>query len=101
LILSEYSLYMTYRITSTQRKRAKKIGVSIKASKLKGKKIAVFKNKKKVADVGATGYKDFDIYKKTKGKKFADNRRRLYKIRHQKTRRKVGSRSYYADKILW
>tara|TARA_R110002153_G_scaffold43977_4_gene124106 strand:+ start:5190 stop:5468 length:279 start_codon:yes stop_codon:yes gene_type:complete len=92
---------MAYKITSTQRSRAKKIGVTIKPSKQKGKKIAVFKNKKKVADVGARGYKDFDIYKKTKGKKFADNRRRLYKIRHQKTRTKRGSRSYYADKILW
>tara|TARA_R110000850_G_scaffold153465_1_gene276934 strand:+ start:1918 stop:2196 length:279 start_codon:yes stop_codon:yes gene_type:complete len=92
---------MAYKITSTQRSRAKKIGVTIKASKLKGKKIAVFKNNKKVADVGAKGYKDFDSYKKTKGVKFANNRRRLYKIRHAKTRTKKGSRSYYADKILW
>tara|TARA_R110001583_G_scaffold11348_1_gene51468 strand:- start:1292 stop:1570 length:279 start_codon:yes stop_codon:yes gene_type:complete len=92
---------MAYKITSTQRSRAKKIGVTIKASKQKGKKIAVFKNKKKIADVGATGYKDFDIYKKTKGTTFANKRRRLYKIRHQKTRTKKGSRSYYADKILW
>jgi hypothetical protein len=92
---------MVYKITSTQRSRAKKIGVKIKSSKLKGKKIAVFKNNKKVADIGAAAYKDFDIYKKTKGVKFANKRRRLYKIRHQKTRTKVGSRSYYADKILW
>ena len=40
---------MVYKITSTQRSRAKKIGVTIKASKLKGKKIAVFKNKKQRA----------------------------------------------------
>jgi len=92
---------MAYTITSYSRKQAKKIGVTIKKSKVKGKKIAVFKKGKKVADVGALGYKDFPTYTKTKGKVYANKRRKLYKIRHQKTRTKKGSRSYYADKILW
>ena len=92
---------MAYTITSYSRKQAKKIGVTIKKSKVKGKKIAVFKKGKKVADVGALGYKDFPTYTKTKGKVYANKRRKLYKIRHEKTRKKKGSRSYYADKILW
>lgn len=92
---------MAYTITSYSRKQAKKIGVTIKKSKVKGKKIAVFKKGKKVADVGAVGYSDFPTYTKTKGKAYATKRRKLYKIRHQKTRTKKGSRSYYADKILW
>jgi len=92
---------MVYTITSYSRKQAKKIGVTIKKSKLKGKKIAIFKKGKKVADVGALGYSDFPTYTKTKGKAYANKRRKLYKIRHQKTRTKKGSRSYYADKILW
>mgnify|MGYP003660880053 FL=1 len=92
---------MVYTITSYSRKQAKKIGVTIKKSKVKGKKIAVFKKGKKVADVGALGYKDFPTYTKTKGKVYANKRRKLYKIRHEKTRKKKGSRSYYADKILW
>ena len=96
---------MAYKITTYSKNKAKKLGVKIKPSKIKGKKIAVFKKIKgkikKVADVGALGYKDYPTYTKTKGKKFADKRRRLYKIRHQKTRTKKGSRSYYADKILW
>ena len=92
---------MVYTITSYSRKQAKKIGVTIKKSKVKGKKIAIFKKGKKVADVGALGYKDFPTYTKTKGKVYANKRRKLYKIRHQKTRTKKGSRSYYADKILW
>ena len=96
-----FHLYMAYKITSAQRSRAKKIGVTIKSSTRKGKKISVFKKGKKVADIGALGYKDFDIYKKTKGVKFANKRRKLYKIRHQKTRTKKGSRSYYSDQILW
>ena len=92
---------MVYLITSYSKKKAKNLGVTIKKSKIKGKKIAVFKKGKKITDIGALGYKDYPTYTKTKGKKFADKRRRLYKIRHQKTRTKKGSRSYYADKILW
>jgi len=92
---------MAYTITKYSRKKAKQLGVTIKKSKIKGKKISVFKNNKKVADIGALGYSDFPTYTKTKGKAFANKRRKLYKIRHQKTRTKKGSKSYYADKILW
>jgi hypothetical protein len=35
------------------------------------------------------------------GKKIADERRRLYKIRHKKDRSVKGSAGYYADKLLW
>jgi hypothetical protein len=37
----------------------------------------------------------------TKGKTFADEKRRLYKIRHAKDRVVRGTAGYYADKILW
>lgn len=92
---------MSYQIKANQRKRAKAIGVTIKPSKVKGKKIDVFKGDKKVASVGALGYGDYETFKKEKGLEFANKRRKAYKSRHQKTRVKVGSRSYYADKILW
>lgn len=92
---------MAYKISQRSRNQAKKLGVKIKPSKLKNKKIAVFKNSKKVADIGDIRYNDYSSYIKKKGKKFADNRRRLYKIRHQKNRTKKGTKSYYADKILW
>ena len=38
---------------------------------------------------------------KTKGKEYADERRRLYKIRHNKDRLVKNSNGYYADKLLW
>ncbi len=44
---------------------------------------------------------DFETFKKTKGLEHAKARRKAYKSRHQKTRVKVGTPSYYADKILW
>jgi len=92
---------MPYTITSYTRRQAKKLGVTVKPSVNSKKKIDVFKDGKKVASVGAIGYKDYPTYTKTKGKAYADDRRRLYKIRHQKNRNKVGTNSYYADKLLW
>ena len=90
-----------YEIKALQRKNARRIGVTIKPSTRKGKKIDVFKDGKKVASVGALGYGDYATFLKEKGREFADNRRRLYKIRHEKNRKKVGTNSYYADQILW
>jgi hypothetical protein len=90
-----------YRIKSRQKRNAKKLGVQIKPSKLKGKKIDVFKKGKKIASIGAKGYSDYATYIQKKGKKFADNRRSLYKKRHNRTRKKRGSNSFYADRILW
>ena len=92
---------MAYTITNYTKRQAKKLGVTVKPSKVKGKKIDVFKNGKKVASVGAIGYLDYPNYIKKKGKKYADERRRLYKIRHQNDRNKRGSNGYYADKLLW
>lgn len=77
------------------------MGVTIKPSKLKGKKIDVFKSGKKIASIGAKGYSDYATYIEKKGKKFADERQKLYKKRHNKTRKKRNSNSYYADRILW
>ena len=90
-----------YTITEYSRDQAKKLGVTIKPSTNKGKKIDVFKDGKKLASVGALGMSDYPTYMKTKGKEYADERRRLYRIRHGKTMDKVGSPSYYAARILW
>ena len=95
-----------YQITKYSFDQAKKIGVTIKPSKLKNKKIDIFKDEKKIASIGGVKkdgsyYKDFPTYTKTEGKEKADKRRKLYKIRHEKTRKIKGSNSYYADKILW
>ncbi len=95
-----------YQITKYSYDKAKKLGVTIKPSKLKNKKIDIFKDEKKIASIGGVKknkeyYKDYPTYIKTEGKEKADKRRKLYKIRHEKTRKIKGSNSYYADKILW
>ena len=95
-----------YTITKYSFDRAKKLGVTIKPSTLKNKKIDIFKDGKKIASVGGVKkdgsyYKDYPTYIKTEGKEKADKRRKLYKIRHNKTRKIIGSNSYFADRLLW
>tara|TARA_R100000406_G_C3097450_1_gene121082 strand:- start:885 stop:1178 length:294 start_codon:yes stop_codon:yes gene_type:complete len=97
---------MGYRIKQYTKNQAKKLGVEVKPSKTKGKKIDVFKKGKKIASVGAIGYKDYPTYmqleKQGKVKKgTASERRKMYKIRHQNDRTVRGSNGFYADKLLW
>ena len=90
-----------YTITKYSYTQAKRLNVSIKPSTNKNKKIDVFKDGKKISSIGALGMKDYPSYIIEKGMEYANNRRRLYKIRHENTRHKIGSPSYYADQILW
>lgn len=92
---------MAYKITSYTKTQAEKLGVKVTASKTKGKKIDVIKDGKKVASVGAIGYGDYPTFKETKGKEYAEKRRKLYKQRHEKDRHVKGSKGFYADKLLW
>ena len=93
---------MPYYITPYTKRQATKLGVVVKSSKTKGKKIDVFdKSGKKLASVGAIGYNDYPTFMRKKGKAYADERRRLYKIRHRKDRSQSGTPGYYADKLLW
>ena len=64
--------------------RAKELDLVVKPSTVKGKKIDVYDDGKKIASIGAVGYKDYAMYLKEKGKEYADERRRLYHIRHTK-----------------
>lgn len=91
-----------YSITDYSYNRAKELGVIIKPSTKKDKKIDVFdKNGLYMLSIGDKNYKDYPTYILEKGKEYADNRRRLYRIRHSKDRKITGSAGFYADKILW
>jgi len=92
---------MVYSIKNRTKQNAKRLGVEIKKSTNPKKKLDVFKNDKKIASVGAVGYGDYSTFIKEKGKGFADKRKKAYESRHQKTRTKVGSNSYFADQLLW
>lgn len=98
---------MSYVISDYTRRQAKRLGVEVRPSKLKNKKIDVLYEGKKIASVGAKGYSDYSIYLKTKGKKVADERRRLYRIRHAKNSKRVPggiekqSPGFFARQLLW
>ena len=91
---------MSYKIKNRQLMNAKKLGVQIKASNLKTKKLDVFKKGKKIASIGAKGYTDYSTVL-LKDKVQADKKKKAYKSRHQKNRLVAGTPGYYADKILW
>ena len=91
---------MSYKIKNRQLSNAKKLGVQIKTSNLKTKKLDVFKNGKKISSIGAKGYTDYSTML-LKDKAQADKKKKAYKARHEKNRKVLGSTGYYADKILW
>ena len=90
-----------YNITPYTYKKSKILGVIVKPSLNKSKKVNVFKNNKKIASVGAYGMSDYPTYIQTKGIVYAKTRRKLYKMRHEKDRHKKWSRGWLANKLLW
>ena len=102
---------MAYSITTYTKNRARQLGVIVKSSTNKGKKLDVFKKVKhkttgemkllKVASIGALGMNDYPTFMKTKGLEFANKRRKAYRSRMAKNIAVVGSAGYYAGKLLW
>jgi hypothetical protein len=90
---------MTYKIKEYSKQQAQKLGVQIHPSVYKNKKIDVFKNDIKIASIGDIRFLDFPTYIEEKGKKYADSRRKLYKIRHKNDINEGAG--FYANKILW
>jgi hypothetical protein len=90
-----------YQITNYTKEKANELGVKVVNSKNPKKKIDVFKDEKKVASIGAIGYKDYPSYLKSHGKEYADAKRALYKIRHKRDINVVGSNGWYSSILLW
>ena len=93
---------MMYEIKPYSYRKAREIGVKIKPSVKAGKKIDVFtESGEYITSIGDILYGDYPSFIEKEGEIFANNRRRLYKIRHAKDRSVVGSTGWYADQILW
>ena len=90
-----------YAITKYTYKKAKRLGLRVKPSSNKTKKIDVYKQDKKIASVGAYGINDYPTYIQKRGAKYAKTRRRLYRQRHEKDRHIKWSRGWLADQLLW
>jgi len=89
-----------YSITERSKNIAKENNLIISPSKDGKHKIDVFdKSKNFITSIGALDYKDYPIYLKEKGKEYADNRKKLYKIRHKKDLNTT--RGKMSNLILW
>jgi hypothetical protein len=92
---------MAYKPTKRQLMNAQKIGVMIVPSSNLRKKLDVYRNGRKISEIGATGYLDYDGYIRRNGLDYANDRRRLYMARHWRDINRKGTAGYYANKILW
>jgi hypothetical protein len=91
-----------YQIKKYTFQQAKKLGVRVRPSTQKHKKIDVFNNDgRKVASVGYKGMMDFPTYVQKKGRSYANKRRKLYYIRHSNDGHTKGSNGWYAKHLLW
>ena len=94
-----------YKIAKRQKDNADKLGLKIKPSTNKKKKLDVFdKDNKKIASIGASGYNDYTIYLKLLGPEKAEIKKINYLKRHSKEPKFKDGKptpSYLADKILW
>jgi len=87
-----------YTIESYHRQKARELGVEIYPSKKGHYKLDVYDKKGQyITSVGDIRYRDFVMYWKEKGKAYAEERRRLYHIRHKNE----GLRGFYAKNLLW
>ena len=91
-----------YIITDYSYNQAKKLNLIIKQSKNKGKKIDVYTiNNEFLHSIGDIKYMDYPKYCLIYNKQYADERRRLYHIRHQKNINVINSKQYLSANLLW
>ena len=86
-----------YTITSYTKQRAKEMSVEVRSSTRKNKKIDVYKDGKYLDSIGDIRYGDYPTFIKEQGKAYADERRRLYHLRH--TKNTLGEK--LAKFLLW
>jgi hypothetical protein len=90
-----------YDILPYSLKKAKEIGVEIKPSKNKKHKIDIYHNGEFITSGGDINYQDYPHYIENRGLEYANERRRLYRIRHKKDVEQEGSRGWLINYLLW
>ena len=91
---------MPYNIKRYSYNQAKKHNESIYPSTKPNKKIDIYNDGIYITSIGYKGMMDYPSYLETEGKKYADERRRLYHLRNSKDNIK-GTKGWYALNILW
>ena len=86
-----------YEISPRTYKIARQYNLDIFPSSRRFKKVDVFKDGKYIASIGDSRFKDFHIYLKEQGEAYANERARLYYLRHKN----VSVREQLAKLLLW
>ena len=90
----------SYQIKKYSFNQAKKLNVKIYPSTKPNKKIDIYKDDIFITSIGSISYSDYPTYLELEGKNYADERRRLYHLRHKKDNI-IGTKGWYALNILW
>ena len=73
-----------YHIRDYTKRRAEQLNLHVEPSHNPKKKMDVYHDGKLIASVGDINYKDYPTYLEEDGRSKADERRRLYHLRHTK-----------------
>lgn len=95
---------MSYKINPKTIEKALKLGLEVKPSTNKKKKLDVYQNNKIIASIGQNGAMDFYLWIDKYGLKYARHRRTLYYIRHPYNivkKNNVYTPDYLAKYLLW
>jgi len=91
-----------YKILPYTYEKAKDLGVQVFSSDNPKYKIEIYdKDGLFMFYGGDPSYSDYPHYIDSKGRAYADERRRLYRIRHKKEIDNVGSRGWFIANLLW
>jgi hypothetical protein len=92
-----------YKILPYTYKKAKQLGLTVFPSDNPKYKIEIYDEETGAFLYygGNPKYSDYPHYIQSHGKQYADNRRRLYRIRHSKEIANKGSRGWVINKLLW
>ena len=92
----------SFIIRPMHQRNARRLGVNINRSSNRKKKLDVYDyHWNYICTIGDINYGDYESYIRTHGIEYANQRRILYKQRHEHTRHEVGTPSYYSWEILW
>ena len=91
-----------YTISKGIHRIANTYGLVVEPSRKGNYKLDVYNIKGKyITSIGDNRYKDYWIYRKEKGQEYADFRRELYFIRHQRGIEQAHTREVLSALLLW
>ena len=91
-----------YQITKRQHAIASKLGIHIFPSDKEKYKIDIYDGEGVYhCSIGSSKYMDYFSYLREKGKEYADARKRLYDLRTKQGLLSIGSRAWFARRLLW